>query len=84
MSRKKYSEQSSKAELFEELKEKLDELFHGVESAEVSFNDAEHADYVNLVVRPFESLIENVELFAINLSNDVYSLDIDFEENNDD
>jgi len=84
MSRKKHSSQSSKAELYEELQERLEELFRELESAEVHYSDTEHADYIDLVVRPFEDLISNVEVFATNISNDVYTIEDDLEDYNDD
>ena len=84
MSRKKYTDQNSKVLLYEELKEKLEEMFNQLESAEIRYNDAEHADYINLVVRPFEDLIDTIDIFATNISNDVYTVDNNFEDYNED
>lgn len=69
MSRKKYD---NKVELFQELKEHLEQLYNQIESAEVSYSTSEQQDYLNLVLRPFEELMDNVDLFTTNLDNGVY------------
>lgn len=78
MSRKKYD---NKVELFQELKEHLEQLYNQVESAEVSFSHSEHQDYINLVTKPLEDLMDSVDLFTTNLDNGIYdTLDGDFNE----
>jgi hypothetical protein len=74
MSKKKFND---KAELFQELKERLEELFTQVESAEIHFNHLEHQDYMSMVVKPFGDLLEDVEVFATNLENGIYDSDRD-------
>lgn len=69
MSKKKFND---KVELFQELKEHLEELYNQLESAEVGYNHLEHQDYVNLVTSPFQDLLESVELFTTNLDNGIY------------
>ena len=69
MSKKKFND---KLELFQELKEHLEELYHQLESAEVNYNHLEHQDYVNLIINPFEDLLESVEVFTTNLDNGIY------------
>lgn len=69
MSRKKYND---KVELFQELKEHLEQLYNQIESAEVSFSHTEHQDYVNLIIKPFEDLLDNVDVFVTNLDNGIY------------
>lgn len=78
MSKKKYD---NKVELFQELKEHLEQLYSQLESAEVSFSQSEHQDYINLVIRPMEDLMDNVDVFATNLDNGIYDApEEDFEE----
>ena len=85
MSRKKYSDQDSKVELYEGLIESLLQIYSDLESAEVRYSELEHTDYINLVIRPFEDLISSLEVFKTNLDNDFYSIDIEEEfENNED
>lgn len=79
MSRKKYT----KTDLYQELKESLEQIYEHLESAEVHYNSLEHQDYLNLVVKPLEELMDNVEVFEQNISSGIYEpedLAEDFEE----
>ena len=69
MSRKKHT---SKVELLQEVKEKLEEVFNQLESADIGWNHLEHADYVDLVFKPFEELLTNVDIFTANVDNGDY------------
>lgn len=78
MSRKKHD---NKVELFQELKEHLEQLYNQIESAEVALNHSEHQDYISLVLKPLEDLMENVDLYTTNLDNGIYDTsEEDFEE----
>jgi len=69
MSRKKHD---NKVELFQELKESLEQLYNQIESAEVSFSHSEHQDYINLILKPMEDLMDNVDVFTTNVDNGIY------------
>jgi len=69
MSRKKHD---NKVELFQELKEHLEQLYNQIESVEVSYSSSEHQDYLNLIIKPFEILMDNVDLFTTNVDNGIY------------
>ena len=70
MSKKKFND---KVELFQELKEHLEELYNQLEAAEVDYNHLEHQDYVNLVTNPFQDLLECVGIYTTNLDNGIYN-----------
>jgi hypothetical protein len=80
MSKKKYTGRDSKVELFHEALESLEEVFNHLEGAEVRYNELEHADYVNLVARPFKELIDSITTFQTNLDNGDYEPEINFED----
>lgn len=85
MSKKKHYD--TKVELFQELKEHLEDLYNQIEAAEVRYTHLEHQDYISLVVNPFNELLENVELFTTNLDNGIYDssgIGDDLEENYED
>lgn len=85
MSRKKYSGQASKVQLYQEVKDNLEQIFNHLESAEISYNELEHNDYINLVIRPFSELLENIDVFQTNIDNDIYNVESDEEfDGNDD
>lgn len=69
MSKKKHD---NKVELFQELKEHLEQLYNQIESAEVSYSSSEQQDYLNLILRPMEELMDNVDMFTTNLDNGIY------------
>lgn len=71
MSKKKHD---NKVELFQELKEHLEQLYNQIESAEVSFNHSEHQDYINLIIKPMEELMDNVDVYTTNLDNGIYDV----------
>jgi hypothetical protein len=71
MSRKKHD---NKVELFQEMKEHLEQLYNQIESAEVSFNHSEHQDYINLIIKPMEELMDNVDVYTTNLDNGIYDV----------
>jgi hypothetical protein len=69
MSRKKHT---SKVELLQEVKEKLEEVFSLLEVADIGWNHLEHTDYVDLVSSPFEELLTNLDIFTANVDNGDY------------
>jgi len=83
MSKKKYSGQFAKVQLYQEVKESLEQIYNQLEGAEVGYSELEHTDYVNLVIKPFEELLASIDLFQTNIDNDIYTIESEDEFDNE-